>query len=146
MRRFAKAVGFSLNFRTRIGFSEIKNFENNFLNTTNLAYIESLYQHWQKDKSSVSPSFAAFFEELEQGADPEMAYMSAPSPGEAIKFMPNQSPYVSQQLKLRMLIERYRSIGHQFAKVDPLGLPRNNFVGSVDESVLDLSAFEFTPE
>jgi 2-oxoglutarate dehydrogenase complex dehydrogenase (E1) component-like enzyme len=59
--------------------------------------------------------------------------------------MANQSPFISQQLKLRMLIERYRSIGHQFAKIDPLNLPEQNFVGSVDQSVLNLSAFEFTP-
>lgn len=54
------------------------------------------------------------------------------------------SPYVTQQLKLRMLIERYRSIGHQFAKVDPLNLPRGNFIGAVDPSKLSLEAFEFT--
>lgn len=70
MKRFAKALGPTLTFRTAMGFSELKKFENNFLTTTNLAYIESLYQNWQKDKSSVSPSFAAYFQELEQGADP----------------------------------------------------------------------------
>lgn len=104
MRRFAKTFGSSLTLTRTMAFSEIKQFENNFLNTTNLAYIESLYLNWQKDKTSVSPSFSAFFEELEHGADPEMAYMSAPAPGEAIKFMSNQSPFISQQLKLRMLI------------------------------------------
>lgn len=111
------------------------------MTTTNLVFIESLYQKWQKDKSSVSPSFSAYFEELERGSDPETAYVGAPAPGEAIKFMSNQSPLISQQLKLRMLIDRYRSIGHQHAKIDPLNLPKNNFVGSVDNSVLDLSAF-----
>lgn len=111
------------------------------MTTTNLVFIESLYQKWQKDKSSVSLSFSAYFEELERGSDPETAYVGAPAPGEAIKFMSNQSPLISQQLKLRMLIDRYRSIGHQHAKIDPLNLPKNNFVGSVDSSVLDLSAF-----
>jgi 2-oxoglutarate dehydrogenase complex dehydrogenase (E1) component-like enzyme len=60
--------------------------------------------------------------------------------------MSNQSPLISQQLKLKNVdLDRYRSIGHQHAKIDPLNLPKNNFVGSVDSSVLDLSAFEFTP-
>lgn len=73
-----------------------------------------------------------------------MAYSSPPAPGAAFSVFPNQSPFVSQQLKLRMMIERYRNISHQFAKIDPLNLPENDFVGSVDSSVLSLDAFEFT--
>lgn len=42
-------------------FSEVKKFENNFLSTTNVAYIEDLYEKWLEDKSSVSPSFDAYF-------------------------------------------------------------------------------------
>ena len=42
-------------------FSEMKKFENNFLSTTNLDYIESLYVKWTQDKTSVSPSFQAYF-------------------------------------------------------------------------------------
>lgn len=102
--RLAKTINVSL-FQKRLqAFSEMKKFENNFLTTTNLAFIESLYVKWQKDKSSVSPSFAAYFEELEHGADPEAAFTTPPSPGQSIQFMPNQSPFISQQLKLRMLI------------------------------------------
>lgn len=45
-------------------FSELAKFQNNFLSTANLAYIEGLYESWLQDKSSVSPSFNAYFEEL----------------------------------------------------------------------------------
>ena len=61
-----------------------------------------------------------------------------------MEFSQAGSPYVTQQLKLRMLIERYRSIGHQFAKVDPLNLPNQNLIGAVDPSKISLDAFEFT--
>ena len=81
MRRFAKALSPAVTLRAAMTFSELKKFQNNFLTTTNLAFIEALYQNWQKDKSSVSPSFGAYFQELEHGADPEMAYMSPPTPG-----------------------------------------------------------------
>lgn len=49
------------------GFSEVSQFNNNFLSTTNLAYIESLYEQWQSDKNSVSKSYQAYFELLEKG-------------------------------------------------------------------------------
>ena len=78
--------------------------------------------------------------------DPELAYSSPHSPGEAIQFSSTQSPFVSQQLKIRMMIERYRSIGHQFAKVDPLGMDKKDFIGSIDQEVLGIKAFDFTPE
>jgi hypothetical protein len=54
-------------FALRKGFSELNKFQNSFLTTTNLSYIESLYEKWVVDKNSVSKSFAAYFELLEQG-------------------------------------------------------------------------------
>ncbi len=51
-------------YKVAASSSEIKKFENNFLNTTNLAYIESLYQKWTQDRESVSPSFQTYFQLL----------------------------------------------------------------------------------
>jgi len=64
----------SLFFRPFAPFSEVDRFQNSFLSPTNLVYIESLYEQWVEDKSSVSPSFAAYFELLEKGQDPHDAY------------------------------------------------------------------------
>lgn len=44
------------------------------------------------------------------------------------------------------MIERYRTIGHQFAKFDPLQIQKPGFVGSVDPSYLGIKAFDFTQE
>lgn len=52
------------------GFSEISKFKNNFLSTTNVEYIESMYAKWLQDKSSVSASLSTYFELMEQGEDP----------------------------------------------------------------------------
>ena len=60
----------SLIDKRSFAFSEVEKFNYNFLNTTNVAYIESLYEQWLQDKNSVSPSFQAFFNLLEQGQDP----------------------------------------------------------------------------
>lgn len=43
-------------------FSELAKFQNNFLSTTNVEYIESMYAKWLEDKSSVSQSLGAYFE------------------------------------------------------------------------------------
>lgn len=64
----------SLLAKPQFGLSELAKFQQTFLSTTNLAYIESLYEQWVEDKRSVSPSFAAYFELLEQGKDPQEAY------------------------------------------------------------------------
>ncbi len=59
---FSKAK--NLFFQPQKAFSEISKFKNNFLSTTNVAYIESMYENWVKEKNSVSPSLSAFFELL----------------------------------------------------------------------------------
>lgn len=71
----------SLAYLTSSRFSELKDFQSSFLSTANIAYIEGLYSQWKEDKASVSPSFGAYFEELEKGGDPEASYMQAPKPG-----------------------------------------------------------------
>jgi hypothetical protein len=42
-------------------FSEISKFKNNFLSTTNVEYIESMYAKWLQDKNSVSSSLGTYF-------------------------------------------------------------------------------------
>lgn len=74
--------------------------------------------------------------------DPDEAFQKPPEPGTSIDTS-TQSPFVTQQIKLRMMIERYRNIGHQFANVDPLGFSRQNFVGAIDSKVLNFDSFDF---
>ena len=58
----------------KAGFSEMSKFQNSFLSPTNLNFIESLYEQWKVDKTSVSPSFATYFDLLERGEDPQGAF------------------------------------------------------------------------
>ncbi len=54
MRRVLSGpLGRSLLLRSRNPFSEMSKFQNNFLSTTNLPYIEHLYEQWLVDKASV---------------------------------------------------------------------------------------------
>ena len=67
--RFSSLLG-----KNKYGFAEMDKFKQSFLSTTNLPYIESLYENWLQDKNSVSPSFAAYFELIEKGKDPYEAF------------------------------------------------------------------------
>ena len=51
----------SLRFASRVNFSEIAKFRNNFLSTTNLPYLEGMYEQWLVDKTSVPESFGKYF-------------------------------------------------------------------------------------
>ena len=48
-------------FNNYYSFSELSRFKNNFLSTTNVAYIESMYAKWLQDKTSVSSSLSTYF-------------------------------------------------------------------------------------
>jgi 2-oxoglutarate dehydrogenase complex dehydrogenase (E1) component-like enzyme len=114
-------------FRQNNRFSELARFQNNFLTTTNLAYIESLYSKWLVDKSSVSPSFSAYFDLLEKGTDPHDAF-EHPLNAANVGAISAATKEIGNQLKMRLMIDTYRTIGHQFAKIDPLELPQNKDV------------------
>ena len=42
------------------------------------AFLESAYGEWRKDNNSVHPSFATYFEALENGVDPAEAFVPPP--------------------------------------------------------------------
>jgi 2-oxoglutarate dehydrogenase complex dehydrogenase (E1) component-like enzyme len=45
---------------------------------------------------------------------------------------------------MRLMIDGYRSIGHQFAKIDPLDLPQNkNLPGRLPDSYLSATDFGY---
>lgn len=143
MLRFFSPRFSSLVSRQKYGFAELKRFQHSFLSTTNLDYIESLYEQWLVDKTSVSPSFAAYFELLEQGKDPHEA-VEHPSTTAGSLVGSNDIKEITKQLKMRLMIETYRSIGHQFAKIDPLYLPQNkNLYGRLPDDALKASSFGF---
>ena len=65
----------------------------------------------------------------------------------SLKHMSHSEKEVANQIKMRMMIDAYRNLGHQFAKVDPLNLPLNsNRVGRLEADTLHISQFGFTPE
>jgi hypothetical protein len=104
-----------------------------FLSGTNAAVLEDMYEKWMTDPSSVDPSWAQFFSNV----DREVA------PGEAVPFMSRaletaksgvsltSSSVTSQEavlkaasdtVKIMSIIKAYRHRGHLIADLDPLKL------------------------
>ncbi|MXV45003.1 2-oxoglutarate dehydrogenase E1 component [Saccharibacter sp. 17.LH.SD] len=76
------------------------------INGENLAYLSELHALWQKDPTSVDPSFAMLFATL----------------GEVIPV--HATPENTDELKAERLKNAFRFCGHLHAKLDPLGLQR----------------------
>uniref|UniRef100_A0A915CDW9 2-oxoglutarate dehydrogenase, mitochondrial n=1 Tax=Parascaris univalens TaxID=6257 RepID=A0A915CDW9_PARUN len=108
-----------------------------FMNGTSSVYIEQMYDQWRIDPSSVHPSWAAYFQNVEKGLAPGQAYQPpptlvsstvtspvaigaavgavAPSAGTSIKD-------ITDHLKVQLLIRSYQTRGHNIADLDPLGI------------------------
>lgn len=136
----------SLLLRSRARFAELAQFQHSFLSTTNVAYIEALHSKWLVDPASVSPSFAAYFALLQNGADPADAFQQ-PHTSAPIATLSAATKEIGNQLKMRLMIDTYRSIGHQFAKLDPLELPQNKQLhGRLPAHSLEATEFGYKRE
>ena len=88
----------------------------------NREIIESTYQQWRLDPSSVDPSWSFFFEGFEAG----LAASVAPGQeGNGHAIPPSQSQNgeskdARDHLGISRLIHRYRDLGHLVADLNPL--------------------------
>lgn len=133
----------------------LRQLSENFLNGTNAAYVEEMFEAWKADPASVHTSWSAFFKNLEAGAAPGEGWVMPPTLGTSPHFMapPSQHSTVQQHvqplaggdklleehLKVQLLIRAYQFRGHELADLDPLKLhPASKPVE------LELSTYGFT--
>ena len=100
------------------------------MNVFSRAYIDSLFDDFQQDPSSLPPEWQAYFTNYDP-AETKIEIASLPSSSGALK--PNlqhdttSCRSVAQlQDRVDQLIRGYRVRGHLQAKIDPLGRPREN--------------------
>lgn len=79
------------------------------LNLANAAIVEEMLAKYQKDSSSVDPSWLNFFPKLENAPLQERSYTT-----------PNQPSNQPSELRIQHLINAYRLYGHLFANANPL--------------------------
>jgi len=89
---------------------------------SNEALIDRNYERWLKDRHSVDPDWAAFFEGFELG------YARSHKNGSAAPDEPAEGAVApSLQTRVDALVYAYRTMGHSMAHLDPLcDQPREN--------------------
>ena len=79
----------------------------------NLTYIERLFEHWQKDPSSVDSAWGDYFGQLGRPAS-----AAAPQPAAASA---TSSDKVYKQTRVDSMLWSFRDIGYLYARLNPLG-------------------------
>jgi 2-oxoglutarate dehydrogenase E1 component len=86
-----------------------------FLNAAHTAYFADLYDQYLKNPDSVEPSWRAFFQGYDFGAE------SYGLDGEIVEGVSTQIPeHVQKEFQVIKLIDGYRSRGHLFTKTNPV--------------------------
>lgn len=86
----------------------------------NLAFLEALYEAYQRDPSSVDADWIPVLKELEQRSSSESAPTTSSTPREDRAAVEQ----IALQGLVDRLIESHRLHGHTAAKIDPLGRER----------------------
>lgn len=109
---------------------EIEAFNESFLSPTNSIYIEQMFEKWIQNKDSVPSSWDVYFSNVIKGHEPEENFQLPPSinPSSIVTKQPvdlkrqvNASDkYLSEVLRLELMIQGFQFRGHEFADLDPL--------------------------
>jgi len=94
------------------------------------SYLESLYESYLKNPSSIPDDWKIYFDSLPSiaGAKEEVSHkeiiekFKKEQVNSSIKSISTNTPLNSKQVKVIQLIQAYRNRGHQKAQLDPLGL------------------------
>src|SRR3954470_19274700 len=90
----------------------------NYINSGNAAFIDSLYEAYKQDPSSVDFGWQKFFEGFDFGRGSEASVVSAETPDHFLK-----------EINVLNMINGYRSRGHLFTKTNPVRERRKYFPG-----------------
>ncbi len=105
-------------------------------NVSNLAYVEELFEAYQRDPKSVPDEWQRYFDTQSNGDTwprrrtlgptfPVRSVFSPPTHERQEEETPiDQVKQADFQNRVEQLVRNYRVRGHYLAKVDPLGLPR----------------------
>lgn len=98
------------------------------MNVFSRAYIDSLFDDYQQDPSSLPPEWQTFFESFDP-EDSEIDFTSLPVASNSSASSPDHNTTNSRSVaqlqdRVDQLIRGFRVRGHLEAKIDPLGRPR----------------------
>ncbi|WLD11236.1 2-oxoglutarate dehydrogenase E1 component [Planctellipticum variicoloris] len=98
------------------------------VDSSNLSYVEGLYQEYLKSPDAVSPEWREYFRHVAEASrhsdEAAEQFFRPPQIGEGL-VTPAQLDAAILQERVEELIRNYRATGHFAAKLDPLGQPRD---------------------
>src|SRR5690606_34607713 len=132
--------------------------QSSHLSAGNLDYVESMYEGWLEDPSSVPEEWRRYFESLPQVSEgvaevplsrledrfrglPRRGVVYAADTGES--RLPGSLAHEQKQVSVVQLISSYRVRGHQQARLDPLGLMHREDVPDLRLEFHDLSRSDY---
>ncbi len=92
----------------------------------NANLLEVLYQKYRRDPRSIAPSWARYFQGLDQNLDQDMEQRHNGLPLLNMAEQSLSETVDRKQLGLQMLIESYRRFGNLAANIDPLNMRQLN--------------------
>jgi 2-oxoglutarate dehydrogenase E1 component len=113
------------------------------LNGYNIAFLESLYEQYERDPGSVDPGWRALIEyersRPSNGSGNGHALSTAERRIGGHRGFAADADQVAAQAMVDRLVENYRMLGHLRADIDPLGRPRRNVREGLDIEYFRLS-------
>jgi len=122
-----------------------------FMNGSSSAYIEDMFEAWQRDPGSVHKSWDAFFRQTARGAPPGTAYVSPPTlraassvpstlPAHAVsQGAPIDEKTIEDHLSVQSIIRSYQIRGHTMSKLDPLEINHADLKSAVPSELIHTS-------
>lgn len=122
--------------------SPASNGSSSAVDTSNLSYVEGLYQEYLKAPDSVTPEWREYFQHISDATQQNGAtgadYFRPQRVGPAGMVSPVELDAAIWQERVGRLIRNYRAMGHYAARIDPLGRTRPE-VKELELSACDLS-------
>uniref|UniRef100_A0A7S2S9S3 2-oxoglutarate dehydrogenase, mitochondrial n=1 Tax=Rhizochromulina marina TaxID=1034831 RepID=A0A7S2S9S3_9STRA len=119
---------------TPVGAGASDAFSTSIFNGGSAVYVDSMFDAWKRDPSSVHQSWNSFFQAVDAGMSAESAF-TAP---EELSGVPVPPPHTfglreaSDTAKTIHLIQAYQRRGHEMAILDPLGLQKPEPISDLD--------------
>lgn len=128
--------------------------DSSYLSGGSMAYVDALYEDYLVDRNNVSDVWRNYFDTLLAGVQRKEAshkeirahFLAQAKLGHAVSSVSNSEGHAAKQAHLIQLINSYRLLGHQKAKLDPIGQAIRKNVPSLSLDYHKLSSADLSTE
>lgn len=122
-------------------------YSDNFYSSTNALYIEQLHERWLSNPTSIHPSWQAFFSATDAGQS--QAFIAPDFTKLELGEKDGTSSYVSDVLKVQLLLQGFQRYGCLIADLDPLKLTEHVISNQAEvriPGIIRIENYKFTEQ